>query len=928
VPRTLRRRLLLLPIALLTLVTYAWQVPNADAAGGPKIAVLGHNAIYDYLQSQAFDVTLVTDSDIATTGLGSYDAFVYTRDNDSTPGPSLSSGAAANVQSFVGSSGRVVLLNGDFEDTINPNFDGGTPDPDVEQLLSNSVTWAAEGHHGYIGEYTGAVAGLTSNADSLTPLGLIGGTAGALQNGSAEGTIVETAAGAASPITQGVDFPLLDPTNEISYGALVSGVDSSLVLATYSNPNQPSDGNPAIIALSRSADLSVTGGISADEGPIAGANETFHVTVTNVGGSNADGYSFTAPLPANTSFSDADATNTASNCTLNTTPDPDEITCDRSGSSLNPGASDSFDVVVGVDAGFTDPNDQAQLQLDGSIAPSGLDASADNDTGSSQVQVTSLADLEITKSVTTPVTTPANTVFANADNSKNLVTYTITLVNHGISSAHNVEVDDALSNNLENASYCAVPQNASTCTPGSSFTGSIGGEGNTLAPGNYSWIVVAHAKTSLRNGSITNHNTASVGSSTDPYGQATNSRNSSDVTNAIFTVPGAPTLNQATVGNTKVGLNWSAPFNTGGTPITSYSVWASPCPTTGPNPCAVLSGLSPAPNASGSTFSYFATGLTNNTAYTFTVKATNAVGDSDPSNGKTVTPNVSADTNQIVNNVGSVDTGFSGGAQGCATGVPTTDPRCKDIVGKWSLTDAKDNGQLVGLSAIPNNPANGGPGIDCLEFDFASNSIANDGECVGATTSDPFGKATLSTFPTNQTTLSVPHLEYSQYDASITTTVLGAPCLAIKTLNGNAVTVSTPDGLRPICTNPAFPNVSGRQTNICPEDTGWTKAKPCAYIYYDVFQIPGYDLTGSRPQACTTGANCGAAVIIGSSVQNGIRTGGQQRVKPWCSGKFPNFASLPCVFKAMWLNKSTGNGNNDIQWQEYVTGDPGTLKTG
>ena len=56
--------------------------------------------------------------------------------------------------------------------------------------------------------------------------------------------------------------------------------------------------------------------------------------------------------------------------------------------------------------------------------------------------------------------------------------------------------------------------------------------------------------------------------------------------------------------------------------------------------------------------------------------------------------------------------------------------------------------------------------------------------------------------------------------------------------------------------------------------------------------------------------------------------GSPSQVRPWCVGKFPNFQYLPCVFKAQWLNKSTGNGNNDIQWQEYMTGDPGKRTTG
>ena len=108
-----------------------------------------------------------------------------------------------------------------------------------------------------------------------------------------------------------------------------------------------------------------------------------------------------------------------------------------------------------------------------------------------------------------------------------------------------------------------------------------------------------------------------------------------------------------------------------------------------------------------------------------------------------------------------------------------------------------------------------------------------------------------------------------------------------------------------------------------------------------------------RATSCTSGSDCNQPIIIGGSVQQGIKyvetctnpavlttcaapvqitnstTGGTpSQVRPWCVGKFPKFQYLPCVFKAQWLNKSTGNGNNDIQFQEYMTADPGKRTTG
>ena len=76
-------------------------------------------------------------------------------------------------------------------------------------------------------------------------------------------------------------------------------------------------------------------------------------------------------------------------------------------------------------------------------------------------------------------------------------------------------------------------------------------------------------------------------------------------------VPGAPTGVAATAGNAEASVTWTAPVSTGGSAITGYTVSSSPgaktCTTAGTLGCTVG-------------------GLTNGTAYTFTVTATNGVG--------------------------------------------------------------------------------------------------------------------------------------------------------------------------------------------------------------------------------------------------------------------------------------------------------------
>jgi len=95
---------------------------------------------------------------------------------------------------------------------------------------------------------------------------------------------------------------------------------------------------------------------------------------------------------------------------------------------------------------------------------------------------------------------------------------------------------------------------------------------------------------------------------TNSVGTGAPSPASSSVTPA--TVSGAPTGVTGTRGNGQVSVAFSAPSSSGGSPITVYTATASP------------GGAS----ATGGSSPLVVTGLTNGTAYTFSVTATNAVG--------------------------------------------------------------------------------------------------------------------------------------------------------------------------------------------------------------------------------------------------------------------------------------------------------------
>jgi uncharacterized protein (TIGR02145 family) len=158
----------------------------------------------------------------------------------------------------------------------------------------------------------------------------------------------------------------------------------------------------------------------------------------------------------------------------------------------------------------------------------------------------------------------------------------------------------------------------------------------------------------------------------------------------IITVPGAPTGVVATAGNASASVAFVAPANNGGSSITGYTVTSTP------------GGIT----ATGSASHINVSGLTNGTAYTFTVIATNASGNPVPSAASTaVTPLVPVCTTPIV---------FDGDGNPYNTIAIGT--QC------WTKENLKATKYNDGVTIIPDETANAGWGT--LNFGARTEYVA------------------------------------------------------------------------------------------------------------------------------------------------------------------------------------------------------------
>jgi hypothetical protein len=503
-------------------------------------------------------------------------------------------------------------------------------------------------------------------------------------------------------------------TGSLPVRAIPSALGSESVQVKVAAATEPSsalgnDSGSNTVSVTGEADLSVTPLTNNPTVDIVAGRDNFTTTATvlNGGPSDSHDYSVTLHLTTATGGPTGDiqfvAPLSSTDCTLTAAGD---ITCDRTTSlaknrtlklptftvQTNHQALGTYNVVATVVP--TTP-----LVTDPNTDPDGRSSTT---TGAGVIARTILTVTNSSSSFATHLVTgteTANLVYANADPTRNGVTYTITIsAASGLSDARNVTLTDDVNAGAPSTNLGAVkPLSATICgyniptvgtANGCTTLGTAGVNVGTYVPGaSHTYTVTATANPGLlhggylfadANGSVGTGNVANLASDTPDLNAVSYPKRAPSGHKAfIATFPDAPQNLVAIPGSLDAGLTWNPPASDGGSPVQSFTIQTTASngaviadtpidlahPPAGFN---IVSATASAPT----TYQYQFNNLSNaGVTYTFKVVATNQVGTGAQSNAASATPSA--------NNSATVFTGStSPETQTTGTGVVSTgDPQ-------------------------------------------------------------------------------------------------------------------------------------------------------------------------------------------------------------------------------------------------------------
>jgi RHS repeat-associated protein len=297
---------------------------------------------------------------------------------------------------------------------------------------------------------------------------------------------------------------------------------------------------------------------------------------------------------------------------------------------------------------------------------------------------------------------------------------------------------------------------------------------------------------------------------------------------AASTIPGAPTAVSATAGNAQASVTWTAPASNGGSPITGYTVTAAPGGATA--------------STTGAT-SATVTGLTNGTAYTFTVHATNAVGNSAESAPSTaVTPTSGSSAISFVQVAGTVVHNNAGSSAVTLASPITNGDELISLIGNSKGTQEAWT-QASGWPTTPDVDVSSGGNSSNMRAVVNHRVAASDGGASYTWTDSPFANDVLGVLDYSGVNTSTP-LDVTSTTATNTVT---APTMTTVTPGDELVYVLVLSG--------ATNNVTAAPTGFTQRFTGASSSgtnDPHMYVF-------------DKTQTATGATGAVAATISGSA---------------------------------------------------------------
>ncbi len=238
-------------------------------------------------------------------------------------------------------------------------------------------------------------------------------------------------------------------------------------------------------------------------------------------------------------------------------------------------------------------------------------------------------------------------------------------------------------------------------------------------------------------------------------------------------VPGAPTIGTATAGDTQASVTFTAPASDGGSTINGYTVTSSPGGITGTGTSSPIS----------------VTGLTNGTAYTFTVTATNGVGTGAASSASnSVTPKASQTitfAQPSAQNFGTTPTLSATASSGLSVAFTSSTTGVCTITSGGALTFV-----TAGTCTIAADQAGNGSWLAATQVtrSFTVNAVAPGAPTIGTATAGDAQASVTFTAPASDGGSTISGYTVTSSPGNITGTGSSSPISVTGLTNGTAYT--------------------------------------------------------------------------------------------------------------------------------------------